>query len=302
MTYNLEAIATRHTKIYRQLYDYYYFCEHTRQLSSVTVRSKIYIINDFIRSTHLRDLRQITNQDIYDWINLQSKRGNTGRSINDRLAHLKAMLHWQKEMNLAMPKLQLGLIPRLKEAPPRKVYFTWQTIQEVLRQADLSTWLMIRLAFDCGLRISELRQLRVCDIHADKLTIIGKGQKRRYAYLAPSVQQRLRQWIRERRLDNYLWPSPINPSQPLATYTIRQKLQTAFRQAGIHDFCPHDLRHSYATDLKRLGIPTRQIQAGLGHSSEAVTEKYLSDLDGLDLSKVYQRKYASYTTKSAKLA
>lgn len=301
MAYNLETITTKHTRVYHQLYDYYYFCEHTRRLSPVTMLSKVYIINGFIRDAKLQDLRQITNQNIYDWINLQSERGNTGRSINDRLAHLKAMLHWQKEMNLTMPKLQLGIIPRLMEAPPRKVYFTWQTIQKVLQQADLSTWLMIRLAFDCGLRISELRQLRMQDISANKLTIIGKGQKRRYAYLAPSVERRLRQWITEHQLDGYLWPSPIAPNRPLAACTIRQRLQAAFQRAGIQDFCPHDLRHSYATDLKRLGIPTRQIQAGLGHSSEAVTEKYLSDLDGLDLSKVYRRKYASYA-KTTKLA
>jgi DNA-binding protein Fis len=43
--------------------------------------------------------------------------------------------------------------------------------------------------------------------------------------------------------------------------------------------------------LKLLGIPTRKIQAGLGHATESVTERYLSDLEGSDLREIYEIKY-----------
>ena len=60
-----------------------------------------------------------------------------------------------------------------------------------------------------------------------------------------------------------------------------------FSSRWVSDFRPHDLRHSYATDLKLLGVSTREIQAALGHATESVTERYLSDLDGFNLKSVY---------------
>lgn len=291
--YGLSQIVSPRSRIYHQIYQYYYFCEYVRAMSAATLSSKTYTINDFLRHSQLRDLRRITNQMIYDWISCQQTRGNSGRSINDRLAHLKAMLRWQQEMNLRMLKLRLPLITKINEQPPRKVVFSREDISRVLAKANEIQWLLIHLAFDCGLRLSEIRNLRLGDLHHDRLSIIGKGNKKRYVYLCPEVQKRLRLWILRQKIHAYLWPSSINLGQPLSTYTLRSYMQAAFAQAGFTNFCPHDLRHSYATDLKLLGVPTRQIQAGLGHSTEAVTERYLSDLDGYDLIEMYRIKYTA---------
>lgn len=191
-----------------------------------------------------------------------------------------------------MPRLKLALIGKVAEDPPRKNSFSHHEIQKVLEMADTLEWLLIRLCFDCGLRIGELQTLRTEQVHDDRVAIIGKGRKQRYAFLCPEVQERLNVWIAQNQLKGYLWPNPIVPGKPLSTCTLRAYLRRAFVRAGFTDFCPHDLRHSYATDLKLLGVPTRKIQAGLGHATEAVTEKYLSDLDGLDLREIYQIKYA----------
>ncbi len=292
MRYHLEEIVSKHSRIYQQVRRYYIYCEQVRGMSQTTMASKTYAINQFISVTHLNNLRKLSNRQIYDWINYQFSRGNTGRTINDRLAHLKAMLHWQQNMNVRMPNLQLGLITKAKEVPPRQVCFSRQEIQTVLSQASLQEWLLIKLAFDCGLRISELRKLQLENIYEDsRVSILGKGSKKRYAYLSPEAQQKLQIWISTKKITKYLWPSPIHPDQPLAVCTIRQSMRAAFLRAGFEDFCPHDLRHSYATDLKKIGIPTRKIQAGLGHASEATTERYLSDLIGWDLYELYQQKY-----------
>lgn len=292
MPYQLERVTSRRHRVYHQLYNYYRFCEQTRQMSQSIINSKVYTLNNFIAVTALQDLRKIHNRHIYQWVNAQLARGNTGRSVNDRLAHLRAMLRWQQDVGLKMPHLQLGLITKVHETPARKVCFSRRTIEEVLAGASLQEKLLIRLAFDCGLRISELSKLRLSDINDYKITIIGKGDKRRYAFISTTVKVLLQEWVKQERITDYLWPSPIKPDLPLAICTLRQKMQAVFKRNRIEDFCPHDLRHSYATDLKNLGIPTRQIQAALGHSSEATTEQYLSDLDGLDIEVIYQRKYA----------
>lgn len=292
MQYRLEQIVSPRSAIYRQIYQYYNYCEHVRNMSQASLTSKIYVINNFLLTSDLSNLRKITNQMIFDWISAQQTRGNTGRSINNRLAHLKAMLHWQQQMNLIMPKLKLSLITRVNEQPPRKVIFTREEIARVLLQSNQIEWLLIHLAFDCGLRISEIKNLQLKHLRADQITVVGKGKKRRYAYICPVVKRRLEAWICQHKIQKYLWPSQMYPDLPLSTCTLRSYMQQAFRRCGYEDFCPHDLRHSYATDLKLLGVPTRQIQAGLGHATEAVTEKYLSDLDGFDPRNIYQVKYS----------
>lgn len=298
--YNLDKITTRRRPIYQQLAQYYYFCEQIRGMTPSTMQDKIYVLNHFLKHTGLHDLRKISNVVVFRWIEYQKQCNNSSRSINVRLAHLKAMLRWQREQGLKMPKLQLNLIIKLHEPPCRKVYFSHTEIMRALQYADSRAWLFIHLAFDCGLRISELQNLRVLDINHDRLTIIGKGQKRRFAFLSPEVKTRLDAWIKQNRLENYLWPSPLHPGQPLAICTIRRSMCEAFTMAGLDNFCPHDLRHSYATDLKQLGVPTRKIQAGLGHNSEHTTERYLSDLEGCDLREIYQIKYARRSVENSK--
>lgn len=292
MAYQLERYLSTRSAIYRQLYRYYHYCENVRHMRPATIKSKVYVINSFVQDTKISNLKNLTNQHIYAWIAHQQNRGNAGRSINDRLAHILAMLRWQRDMDLRIPKLKLGLITKVNEEPPRKVFFSRQEIEHVLRQANILEELLIRLAFDCGLRISELQNLRLSDLNGDRLSIIGKGNKRRYAYLCQETRRQLEKWISAQGISNYLWRSPMKLDSPMAICTIRKIMQGAFARAGYTDFCPHDLRHSYATDLKKSGVSTRKIQAGLGHASEATTERYLSDLDGFDLREIYQIKYS----------
>ncbi len=292
MSYNLEKVCRKNSAIYRQISAYYNYCETIRHMSHATIISKVYTINDFVRESKISDLRKINNQHINIWINAQYLRNNSGRSINDRLAHLKAMLRWQKDMNLHMPHLKLGLVPKVTELPARKVCFSRDEIERVLKYANEFQWLLISLCFDCGLRISELQNLQRCHLCRDRLYIIGKGKKSRYVFLRRETRLRLISWLEQHPASEYFWESPLQVGVPLATCTLRLSMKQCFKRAGIENFCPHDLRHSYATDLKNLGISTRHIQAALGHAAEAVTEKYLSDLDGFNLREVYHIKYS----------
>lgn len=255
------------------------------------MKGKTYTLNYFVRFSGLHDLRKVTNPIIAAWIDDQRVRNNSGRSINTRLAHLTAMLRWQRDANLKMPDLRISLITKVAEFPSRKKCFSRGEVERVLAKADVCTWLLIRLSFDCGLRISELRNLRLQNIEHDRITIIGKGGRRRFAFMSEEAKWRLQSWIKRQKIKDYLWPSPVEQGKPIAVCTIRKMMQAAFNRVGFDDFCPHDLRHAYATDLKRLGIPTRKIQAGLGHHSELTTERYLNDLEGYDIREIYQIKY-----------
>ena len=291
MAYGLEKITSPEVPIYKQLMEYYRFCEYTCRMSSNTMAVKTGAINYFVDYTGIEKLEDINNQMIYEWVDHMASRGNTGRSINGRLQQLRVMLKWQRDDNVLMPDLKISRIVMQKEVPPRKVFFTREEINSALALADRREWLMIKLAFDCGLRISELRNLRLSDIHEKRMRIVGKCSKLRYVIMSDDARIRLDDWIQREGITDYLWPNKTN-GKPICDYDMRKAMKKPFKAAGFNNFRPHDLRHSYATELKQLGVPTRQIQVGMGHSSEAITEKYLSDLDGFNVDEIYKVKYA----------
>lgn len=291
MAYGLEKIVSKDAPIYQQLTSYYQFCEHTCRMSKTTMSVKTNAINYFVSFAGIKSLENIDNQMIYGWVDYMSSRGNTGRSINNRLRQLRVMLRWQRDDNVLMPNLKISRIVMQKEVPPRKVFFTREQINSALALADRREWLMIKLAFDCGLRISELRNLKLSDIHEKRMRIVGKCSKLRYVIMSDEARVRLDDWIQRENITDYLWPNKTS-SGPICDYDMRKAMKKPFKAAGFSNFRPHDLRHSYATELKQLGVPTRQIQVGIGHSSEAITEKYLSDLDGFNIDEIYNIKYS----------
>lgn len=300
MPYNLEKTTKRRRPIYKQLFDYYDYCEKDCRFTPATMSFKTHCINDFVKFSKVTKIEDITNDHVSKWIKAQEKRGCSGRTVNHRIYQLKVMLKWQRDDNVTIQGLKLSRIKMCNEEPPRKVHFTREQINEALKFADQREWLMIMLAFDCGLRISELRNIRLEDIHDRKIKVIGKGRKKRFAIMSEETREKLNIYIAREHITDCLWPSPVGDGRPICDQDMRKMMKRPFAAAGFDYFHPHDLRHSYATELKNMGIPTRKIQAGLGHSTEAITEQYLSDLDGSEIDELYSQRYDMI--KTVKLA
>ncbi len=281
-TYGLEKVTSPKNPIYQQLFTFYEYTDQVLSRTNDTMQTKIHSINNFIKFSGLTNLKDITNQQIYDWVKWHKERGNSARSINNYLYQLKAMLKWQKDENIEMPNLKLSRIAFQKEAPARKKWFTRQQIKLALLYADLREWLFISLSFDCGLRIEELMNLKLSDINRRKVKIIGKGNKLRWGMMSRKTRRRLKVWIKKENITDYLWKGR-NGIGHLSQEKARPLMQEVFARAGFDDMRPHDLRHSFATELKLLGVPTRKIQLALGHTTEAITEHYLGDLDAVTI-------------------
>lgn len=142
--------------------------------------------------------------------------------------------------------------------------------------------------FDTGLRIHELLNMRVEDIRGNKIFTIGKGRKEGWVYISKTTSKRLKLWLQESHATDYIWIK-CTRRQYYQRYTVagfRSRLAEAFKKAGFNDFQPHELRHSFATDLRRRGADIDVIQKLLRHSNLSSTQRYLHNLDG-DLDKVW---------------
>lgn len=264
----------------KQIDEYLNYCENVRRMSEQTLHGKRWICREFLKTIKVDSLSELSNKHINEWIAEQTARGCSGRTINSRLVNLVAMLRYFQDMGISFPKLKLRLIIKCKEQPPRRVYYTREQIDQVLKYADHLEWLLIKLCFDCGLRISELRNLRLMNLNGRMVTFIGKGSKARESYMSKEAKIRLDDWIQRNRISDFIWVRTPGKNEPMSVEDIRYLMRKPFYQAGFKNFYPHALRHSFATDIQKHGASLMETKEMLGHARIETTERYVHGLEG----------------------
>ena len=264
----------------KQIDEYLNYCENVRRMSEQTLHGKRWICREFLKTIKIDSLSELSNKHINEWIAEQTARGCSGRTINSRLVNLVAMLRYFQDMGISFPKLKLRLIIKCKEQPPRRVYYTREQIEQVLRYADHLEWLLIKLCFDCGLRISELRNLRLMNLNGRMVTFIGKGSKARESYMSKEAKTCLDDWIQRNRISDFIWVRTPGKNEPMSVEDIRYLMRKPFYQAGFKNFYPHALRHSFATDIQKHGASLMETKEMLGHARIETTERYVHGLEG----------------------
>lgn len=153
---------------------------------------------------------------------------------------------------------------------------------------DLSKWeghrnrAIIEVLFSCGLRVSELTNLKLSNLYLDEeyVRVEGKGRKERLVPISQKAIKELGYWFDDRRLMNikkgeedYVF---LNRRGSHLTRTmILIMVKKYAEEAGIKKtISPHTFRHSFATALLEGGADLRVIQAMLGHESIGTTEIY----------------------------
>ncbi len=141
---------------------------------------------------------------------------------------------------------------------------------------------IIEVLFSCGLRVSELVNLKISNIFREEmfLRIMGKGRKERLVPISDKALQELDFWFAVRRTMNikpgeedYVFLNRRGAHLTRTMILIMIKRQAI--EAGItKTISPHTLRHSFATELLKGGADLRFIQAMLGHEYIGTTEIY----------------------------
>jgi integrase/recombinase XerD len=135
----------------------------------------------------------------------------------------------------------------------------------------------LSIAYGCGLRVSEIANLKVADIDSARMLIRveqGKGRKDRFAMLSPDLLDLLRQWWLVKRPRGWLFPGQ-QPAQPITTRQLNRACHAAAEAAKLDKrVSMHTLRHSFATHLLERKTDIRVIQVLLGHRKLDSTALY----------------------------
>ncbi len=211
----------------------------------------------------------------------------SSESVYLEIAALRSFYRFAEGEKLlpANPAENLSLPRRWKRLPKA---LTGQEIEQLLAPESDATprglcdQAVLELAYASGLRLAELRHIRLEQLHLDAgfVNVIGKGNKERVVPLGRKAVAAIRRYLDVGRpkLVTARSPAAVFLTQrgtPFAPVTLWLRIKQRVRRAGIaRNVTPHMLRHSFATHLLENGADLRVIQELLGHASISATEIY----------------------------
>lgn len=270
--------------------DYRYYLSKERGLSKNTISAYIRDINQYM--VYLEKYHQITS---VDWLDkkllenyLKTLRKNFSQASYAR--KLTALKSFHQFLTLE-DEIKVDFTKDIDAPKPEKRLPQVLAIEEVLAMLDyidiktplgLRNMALVELIYGSGLRVSELLDIKLADIHLNEsyITVIGKGNKERMVPISDMARVAIRDYIlksRELLLKNlnsqYLFIN--NQGSKLSRQGFFKLLKKLANEAEIETECsPHTLRHSFATHLLENGMDLRTLQKLLGHEDISTTQIY----------------------------
>tara|TARA_B100000424_G_C22903784_1_gene480661 strand:- start:128 stop:1015 length:888 start_codon:yes stop_codon:yes gene_type:complete len=255
--------------------------------TQLSYRNDLLKFSNYLTKKKILNLNSLNRNDIRDYLLKLKSDGLKPSSISRHIVSIRKFFEYL---------LQEGLI---SEDPSALIHSPkiWKNIPETLSVNEVTTLLsyisslknyrhafrdkvMIELSYACGLRVSELVNLKLNSIYFEEsyIQVTGKGQKDRLIPINKSTLIIIDEYIKTERLkynidDNHLFLSQHRKF--LTRQRIWQIIKKHIKNAGIiKNISPHTLRHSFATHLLENGGTLRAIQEMLGHSNISTTEIY----------------------------
>ncbi|PUB35535.1 integrase/recombinase XerD [Elizabethkingia sp. YR214] len=230
----------------------------------------------------------ITYDHLLDFMQYQSKQGISERTQARWVSSTKAFYKYLFEEELIQENPT-----SLLEGPKLGLYLpdtlSFDDVEKLVSVIDQSTdigqrnFCIIEVLYGCGLRVSELIDLKLSDINFNEsyIRVEGKGKKVRFVPLAPYTQKILQNYIQHTRSHMRVAPKSTDVAflntrgTALSRVMVFIMIKEMAAKAGIYrSISPHTFRHSFATHLLQNGADLRFIQELLGHSSITTTQVY----------------------------
>ncbi len=242
---------------------------------------------EFLDRKGVTSLNQVSRKQVLDHLMAMKAKGMSTNSISRHLVSIKVFFRYLQQEGLLDKNVTDTMdSPKLWKILPDTL--SEKEVDLLLKAPDMRKPLGVRdraileMFYASGLRVSELAQLQIKDLHLEDgyIRVIGKGRKERVIPIARDSANILECYLGEIRpmlcSNPYLQNVFISNRQSgLCRQRLWQIIKKYTQKAGImKNVTPHTLRHSFASHLLQNGAPLRVIQEMLGHADIATTQIY----------------------------
>lgn len=240
-----------------------------RNYSEATIKNYTLAVRHFLAFVMEQPKDEIVNYIKNYSLMLKFKR-RSPKGINLELAAIRFFC--SIVLKISVPT---NIVPRQKEPKALPEIYDKEEIIAILKAtSNIKHRLLIALGYGCGMRVSELINIKPCDFYSNfsMLRIRGKGQKDRIVPIDTSIADMTRMLSVGIDASDFIFCG--QKGEHITKRTAQKILWHACNRAGVQYRSIHKLRHSFATHLHEAGNDIRTIQKLLGHSSTKTTEIY----------------------------
>jgi integrase/recombinase XerD len=246
----------------------------SKRYSPNTIKTYSEALKSFLIFYRKKTITEITNEDVVIYNNEYILKNNLSSSYQNQIVNAIKLYF----TTIRETKIEIDKIHRPKRSKLLPNVLSKEEVKLILNaHSNIKHKMMLSLIYSCGLRRSELLNLKPTDIDSKRGIVIirqGKGKKDRIAPLSLKILEMLRDYYRICRPKTWLFEGQ-NLGEQYSEYSLQSVLKQALQKAGItKPVTLHWLRHSYATHLLETGTDLRYIQELLGHNSSKTTEIY----------------------------
>lgn len=233
------------------------------------------------------DIKHVTIDDVKKYFAYMKKMGYTATSMSRELSSIRSFHKFLHLEGIVKENVTTSISTPKKD----KKLPTVLSIEEVMKILSLlnddgpynaRNHAMIEVMYACGLRVSELVNLKISELHltSKMISTTGKGTKERLIPINDYASKVLKNYIIEHRPklvkkggSNFVFLN--NHGEPISRQSFFILIKKLCAEAGIEkEISPHTLRHSFATHLLEAGTDLRLIQEMLGHEDISTTQIY----------------------------
>jgi integrase/recombinase XerD len=246
----------------------------SKRYSPNTINTYSEALKSFLTFCNTKAVKDITNEDVILYNNDYILKHNLSSSYQNQIVNaIKLYFKIVKETSIEIDKIHR---PKREKTLPNVL--SKEEIKAILEAPkNLKHKAMLSMIYSCGLRRSELLNLKPNDIDSKRNVVIirqSKGKKDRITPLSPKILELLRDYYKEYSPKTFLFEGQEKNTQYSAR-SLEEVLKKSIKLATINKpVTLHWLRHSYATHLLESGTDLRYIQELLGHNSSKTTEIY----------------------------
>ena len=290
--------------LFYEFSDFRYFLELNKRASKNTISSYMTDLKGyglFLRKyQNIEFIEDVEDTHIKNYILSLKRKDLAKKSIQRKITVIKEFHRFLVDENITKrnPAIFIDNVKLDKKIPEVL------TIEEITKMIDsiegddpitMRNKAIMEVLYGCGLRVSELCELKLSEIHLNSkyLSIIGKGNKERIVPMGEICQVALRNYIQKARPQlskrgiSHICFLSYQGKAISRQYIFKFIKELALKNNITKEISPHTIRHSFATHLLSNGVDLRVVQEMLGHEDISTTEIY-THIDTSRLKEIYQ--------------